>query len=468
MRMAGKSDTGFPDGFIWGAATASFQVEGAAREDGRGESIWDRFCNTPGKVAGGHTGDTACDHYHRWKDDIRLMQDLGIRAYRFSTAWPRVIPAGDGPLNKAGLDFYDRLVDGLLEADIIPFATLFHWDLPQALQDKGGWPKREAVLPGFTAYAEAVVRRLGDRVKNWMTHNEMPCFIGKAYDEGKHAPGLHIPRKELNNAYHNAFLTHGIGVRAVRQFARKDAEVGLVNNPFVTVPLIETPEYIEAARKAFVRRNAQINEPIFKGAYADWWLEEQGGDGPDVLPGDLELISSPTDFLGHNVYFGVFAEPAGQGPGGQGPGGEAPGDDPKGFRTLPFPSGYPRLDLDWLKPVPQSIYWCTRFYNQHYGIRKSYVTENGCACQDVVTPDGRVIDLDRIQWIRYHVLEAQRAVREGLGLAGFFQWSLLDNFEWAEGYFKRFGIVYVDYETQKRIPKESARFYSEIIRSGIA
>jgi beta-glucosidase len=451
--MAGKADNGFPEGFIWGSATAAFQVEGAAREDGRGESIWDRFCRTPGKVAGGHDGDLACDHYHRWKDDIRLMKDLGMRAYRFSTAWPRVIPAGDGPVNKAGLDFYDRLVDGLLEADIIPFATLFHWDLPQALQDKGGWPNREAVLPGFAAYAEAVVRRLGDRVKNWMTHNEIPCFIGKSYDEGKHAPGLHVPRKELNNAYHNAFLTHGIAVRTVRQFARKDAEVGLVNNPFVPVPLIETPEYIEAARKAFVRANAQINEPIFKGAYADWWLEEQGADRPDILPGDLEIISSPTDFVGHNVYFGAFTEPS---------------DEPKGFRILPFPSGFPKLDLDWLKPVPQSLYWCIRFYNQYCGMKKSYVTESGCACQDAVTPDGRVIDLDRIQWIRYHLLETQRAAREGLGVSGFFQWSLLDNFEWAEGYFKRFGIVYVDYATQKRIPKESARFYSEVIRSGIA
>ena len=440
----------FPEGFLWGSATASFQVEGGAREDGRGESIWDRFCRTPGKVAGGHTGDVACDHYHRWRDDIKLMKDLGMRAYRLSTAWPRIMPAGDGPVNKAGLDFYERLVDGLLEAGILPFVTLFHWDLPQAIQDRGGWPKREAVVPAFTEYAQAVVRRLGDRVRNWMTHNEIPCFIGKSYDEGKHAPGLHVSRKELNDAYHNAFLTHGIAVRAVRDFARKDAEVGLVNNPYVTVPLIETPEYIEAARKAFVRQNAYLNEPIFNGAYADWWLEEQGADRPDIREGDLGLISSPTDFIGHNVYFGAFTEPSA---------------DAKGYNILRFPSGFPKMALDWLKPVPQSIYWCARYYHDHYGMKKSYVTENGCACDDAVTADGRVIDTDRIQWIRYHLMETRRAAREGLGVAGFFQWSLMDNFEWSEGYLKRFGIVYVDYETQKRIPKESARVYGEVIRT---
>lgn len=450
--MAGKAGPGFPADFVWGSATASFQVEGAAREDGRGESIWDRFCRTPGKVAGGHTGDVACDHYHRWQDDIRLMKDLGMRAYRFSTAWPRVVPGGTGPVNKAGLDFYDRLVDGLLAAGITPYVTLFHWDLPQAIQDKGGWPSREAVVPAFTEYARAVVGRLGDRVKNWMTHNEIPCFIGKSYDDGKHAPGLHLSRKELNDAYHNAFLTHGIAVRLVRELARKDAEVGLVNNPHAIVPLVETPAYVEAARKAFVRENAYLQEPIYRGAYADWWLEEQGAARPEIREGDMQLISSPTDFIGFNVYSGSFVEPS---------------DNARGYDFLPFPPGYPRLDLDWLKPVPQNIYWCARFYNRHYGIRKSYVSENGCACQDVVTPDGRVIDLDRVQWIRAHLLETRRAVREGLGLAGFFQWSLLDNFEWAEGYYKRFGIVYVDYETQKRIPKESARLYSEIIRSGI-
>jgi beta-glucosidase len=324
-------------------------------------------------VAGGHTGDVACDHYHRWKDDIRLMKDLGMQAYRFSTAWPRVIPSGNGPINKAGLEFYDRLVDGLLEADIIPYVTLFHWDLPQAIQDKGGWVNREAVVPPFTEYAQAVVRRLGDRVKNWMTHNEIPCFIGKGYDEGKHAPGFHVSRKDLNNAYHNAVLTHGIAVRAVREFARRDAEVGLVNNPFISVPVLETPEYVEAARKAFARENAQIHEPVYNGAYADWWLEEQGADKPDIREGDLALISSPTDFIGINIYFGACVEPSA---------------DAKGYRILPMPEGYPKMDLDWLKPVPQALYWCVRNYREIYGIKKSYIAENGCACADTVDSDG--------------------------------------------------------------------------------
>ncbi|MEO6098465.1 MAG: GH1 family beta-glucosidase [Fibrobacteria bacterium] len=441
----------FPETFIWGSATASFQIEGAARTDGRGESIWDRFCRTPGKVFGGHTGDVACDHYHRYPEDIKLMKDLGMQAYRFSTAWPRIIPDGRGPVNPAGLDFYDRLVDLLLQNGIVPFTTLFHWDLPQTLQDQGGWVNRD-IVDDFAVYAELVVKRLGDRVKHWMTHNEIICFIGHAYGEARLAPGLKVPRKELNQAYHNAFLTHGVAVRLVREFARKDAEVGLVNNPLIPVPLIETPAHEEAARKAFIRIGANLAEPIFKGAYAGWWLEEQGADAPEIRPGDMELISSPTDFLGINVYSGIFVEPS---------------EDPIGYRVLPFPKGYPHMDLPWLKPVPQALYWSVRFYREAYGVGKTYISETGCACEDEKNAAGRIIDLDRMQWIRSHVREAHRAVREGLGLAGFFQWSLMDNFEWAEGYVKRFGLVHVDYETQERTPKESAYLYREIIRSGI-
>lgn len=451
MAMAKVQMDRFPEGFVWGSATASFQIEGASRADGRGESIWDRFCRTPGKVAGGHTGDSACDHYHLWKQDIALMKDLGMQAYRFSVAWPRVVPTGRGAINKPGLDFYDRLVDALLEAGIVPYTTLFHWDLPQALEDEGGWLNRN-IVDAFGAYAEAVVKRLGDRVGNWMTHNEMPCFIGKGYGEGKHAPGLQLGRKELNRGYHHAFLTHGLAVRIVREFARKGSEVGLVNNPYNPVPVFETPENVEAARKAFIHMNAYLNEPIYKGAYADWWLEEQGSDAPEILPGDMELISSPTDFLGINVYSGSAVEPAA---------------NAEGYRVLPFPKGYPNLALDWLKPLPQALYWSVRLHREVYGIEKSYISESGCACEDVKDADGRIIDLDRVQWVRDHVRESHRAAREGLGLAGFFQWSLLDNFEWSEGYYKRFGIVYVDYDTQERIPKESAKLYREIIRSGI-
>lgn len=447
--MSESEKHGFPADFIWGSATASFQVEGAAWTDGRGESIWDRFCRIPGKVAEGHNGDMACDHYNRYKQDIRLMKELGMQAYRFSVAWPRVIPGGRGAVNRAGLDFYDRLVDELLKSDIIPFTTLFHWDLPQPLQDQGGWVNRDITGP-FTEYAEQVVKRLGDRVKHWMTHNEIPCFIGKSYKDGVHAPGLTVSRKDLNQAYHNAFLTHGIAVRTVREFARKDAEVGLVNNPFIPVPLLDTPAHAAAAQKAFVRIEAYLADPIFKGAYAPWWLEEQGADAPEIRPGDMELISSPTDFLGVNVYSGYFVEPS---------------QDALGYRFLPFPKGYPRMALDWLKPVPQALYWCVRHYREAYGVGKTYISETGCACDDEMNAEGRIVDLDRIQWLRSHVQEAQRAVREGLGLAGYFQWSLMDNFEWAEGYLKRFGIVHVDYDTQVRTPKESAYVYREIIRN---
>jgi beta-glucosidase len=450
-KVAGVPDPAhFPSDFLWGTATASFQVEGAASEDGRGESIWDRFCRTPGKVAGGHTGDVACDHYHRYPEDIRLMKELGAKAYRFSIAWPRVVPAGRGPVNPAGLDFYDRLTDALLKAGIEPYVTLYHWDLPQALQDEGGWLSRGTV-DAFAAYAEAVIRRLGDRVGNWMTMNEIPCFIGKSYDEGKHAPGLHVSRRQLNQAYHHAFLGHGRAVRLVREHARKGAEVGLVNNPYITVPLIEDAEGARAAAAAFDRRNAYLLDPILRGAYASWWLEEQGPDAPEVAAGDLEVISSPCDFHGLNVYSAYFTEPSA---------------GPEGFAIVPFPTGYPRLNLDWLKPVPQSIYWASRYMAEGYGVEKLYISESGCSCDDAKGADGRIMDLDRVQWLRDHFRQARRAVSEGLPLRGYFVWSLLDNFEWSEGYLKRFGIHYVDYETQERIPKASARYAREVFRTG--
>jgi beta-glucosidase len=445
-----RAHDAFPPDFLWGTATASFQIEGAAREDGRGESIWDRFCRTPGKVAMGHDGDVACDHYHRYPEDIALMKDLGARAYRFSTAWPRVVPAGRGPVNPLGLDFYDRLTDALIEAGIEPYVTLYHWDLPQALQEDGGWLARSTV-DAFADYSEAVIRRLGDRVKHWMTMNEIPCFIGKAYVDGKHAPGLNLGRRQLNQAYHHAFLAHGRAVRLVREHARKDSEVGLVNNPLVTVPLIEDEAGAKAAARAYDRRNAYLLDPILRGRYAPWWLEEQGADAPEVGKGDMEIISSPCDFHGLNIYSAYFTEPA-------------PG--PEGFAFIPFPSGYPRLNLDWLKPVPQGIYWACRYMAEDYGVKKLYISESGCSCDDAVDAQGRVMDLDRVQWLRTHFQEARRAAAEGLPLKGYFVWSLLDNFEWSEGYLKRFGIHYVDYATQRRIPKASARYVKEVIRSG--
>ncbi len=439
-----------PKDFVWGAATSSYQVEGAAWIDGRGECIWDRFARTPGKVFQGDNGDVACDQYHLWPQDIQLMREIGIRAYRFSTAWPRIIPTGRGAVNKVGLDFYDRLTDGLLEAGIEPYVTLFHWDLPQVLQDEGGWLQR-SIVDAFIPYVEAVVSRLGDRVKHWMTHNEIPCFIGQGYGTGTQAPGLQVSKKELNQGYHHACLTHGHAVRIVRSLARRDAEVGFVNNPWIPVPLLDREDHIEAARKAFVRVGANLHEPILNGRYPDWWLEKQGVDAPEIHPADMEIIGSPTDFVGINIYFGYFTEPA---------------DNENGFNVLPFPKGYPHLDLKWLKPVPQALYWAARFYREAYRVKKTYVAETGCACADEITPEGRIIDLDRMQWMRAHMLEVRRAVDEGLGLAGVFQWSLMDNFEWSEGYAKRFGMVHVDFTTQKRTLKDSACLYREMILSG--
>lgn len=447
---AGGETYRFPDGFRWGAATAAFQVEGAARDEGRGESIWDRFCRIPGNVVGMDNGEHACDHFHRWPQDLELMASLGIKSYRFSVAWPRVIPGGRGQPNRAGLDFYDRLVDALLAKGIEPFVTLYHWDLPQPLQDTGGWTDRGTV-EAFAAYAGEVVRRLGDRVGQWMTLNEIPIFIGQGYQQGTHAPGSRLDAKAVNQAYHHAFLAHGHAVRLVREFARKDAQVGLVNIPAIPVPVAETPANLEAASKAFVRMNGYLTEPIFRGAYAPWWLEEQGAAAPVVREGDMALISSPCDFHGLNIYSGQFVEASGTAP---------------GYRLLPFPKGYPKLALDWLKPVPQAIYWGCRHMQEIYGTPKFYISESGCACEDERDGEGRIIDLDRLSWLRSHFQEAHRAVSEGLGLEGYFVWSLLDNFEWAEGYSKRFGIIHVDYATQERTPKESARWYSEVIRAG--
>ena len=445
-----KSSIGiFPKDFIWGAATAAFQIEGSTLADGRGESVWDRFAKSPGKINGGHTGEPACDHYRRWREDIDLMVGLGLQAYRFSVAWPRVIPGGRGQVNEAGLDFYDKLVDRLLEKNIEPYLTLYHWDLPQVLQDEGGWLARSTV-DAFEGYARVVIQRLGDRVRHWMTMNEIPCFIGQSYGVGAHhAPGLQVPKKQVNQGYHHAFLAHGRAVRLVREWARPDSEVGLVNNPFIPVPVSESPANDAAAQKAFEHMNSYLVDPIFRGAYASWWLAEQGADVPDIQDGDMQVISSPCDFHGINAYSGIFVEAA---------------DNAVGYKALKFPKGYTKLDLHWLKPVPQVLYWACRHLKGAYGVDKTYISENGCACDDELDADGRVVDLDRLEWLRNHLRQAQRATAEGLGLSGYFLWSLMDNFEWAEGYLKRFGIVHIDYATQARVLKESGKWYQGVIR----
>ncbi|HEX4083588.1 MAG TPA: GH1 family beta-glucosidase [Chthoniobacteraceae bacterium] len=439
----------FPKDFAWGVATAATQIEGAAAEDGKGESIWDRFAAEPGRVVGGDTPAVACDHYHRYPQDIRLMGELGIRNYRMSIAWPRIYPQGDGPVNTKGLDFYDRLIDALLAGGITPFATMFHWDLPQALEDRGGWRVR-ATPEAFAVYADTIVKKLGDRVRNWMSCNEIPCFIGKGYGKGDHAPGCKEPPKVLNQCYHHALLAHGHAVRAVRQHGAAGARVGLVHNPDTIVPVTETPDDIEAAHRQYGWESGPIMGPVFKGAYPAAWLERAGQAQPEIAPGDMALISMPTDFLGLNIYGGHFCR-AGK------------GSQPE---SLPLPDDYPRGTLPWLNITPQTMYWGVRHAAEHYGVKNFYISENGVCQDDVVTPKGEVLDIGRLEFYRNYLGCLHRAIHEGFNVQGFFAWSFMDNYEWAEGYAKRFGIVHIDYPTQKRTPKLSAGWYAKVIREG--
>jgi beta-glucosidase len=439
----------FPDGFVWGVAAASAQIEGAAHEDGKGESIWDRFAKQAGKIKNQDTPDWACDHYHRYEEDAELMRQLGVRHYRLSIAWPRIYPQGTGPVNLRGLDFYDWLVDALLAREITPWVTLFHWDLPQALEDRGGWLVRETAV-AFGHHAETVIRRLGDRVRHWFTLNEMPCFIGKGYGDGYFAPGRQVDAKSLNQGYHHALLAHGLAVTAVRAQGGPEARVGLVHNhlPAPPLPVTETDADIGAAKQEYERTNQQLMGPLFLGRYPEAFLQAAGADAPQVEPGDLSLISQPTDFLGLNLYAGDFVRAGRNG-------------SPE---VLPFPRQYPQGDLWWLKITPQVVYWAVRLAREVFGVRTFYITENGAAFEDALTSTGEIIDLDRREYVRNHLIALHRALDEGYDVRGYFLWSLLDNFEWAEGYEKRFGIVRVDYETQLRTPKLSARWFSEVIR----
>jgi beta-glucosidase len=439
----------FPEGFVWGAATAAAQIEGAAHTDGKGESIWDTFAAHPGNIKNGDTPEVACDHYHRYEADFDLLKQLGIQHYRLSVAWPRVSPAGDGAINTRGLDFYSRLIDALLVRGITPWVTLFHWDLPQAFEDRGGWLARDTV-DAFGRYADVVVKHLGDRVTHWFTVNEIPCFIGNGYGNGYFAPGRRVAPRELNHAYHHALLAHGLGVEAVRSFGAAGSQVGLVHNhlPAPPIPVTETEADIAAARTEYERMNGQLMGPVFLGEYPEAFLRDAGADAPQVEPGDMELIARPTDYLGLNVYAGNFVRAGSDG-------------RPE---VLPFPKGYPEGGLHWLKITPQSMYWAVRLAAEVFGVKSFYMTESGATFDDDINRSGEVIDLHRREYLRSHLLEVHRAVAEGYDVRGYFLWSLLDNFEWAEGYEKRFGIVHVAFGTQKRTPKLSSRWYGEVIR----
>ena len=447
----------FPDGFEWGAATAAYQIEGAIAAEGRKPSVWDTFSAQPGRTLNGDTGTIACDHYHRVREDVQWMAQLGIQHYRFSLAWSRIIPEGRGAVNEAGIDFYRRLVDALLDHGITPHATLFHWDSPQALEDRyGSWRSRE-MAQDFADYATAVVERLGDRITSWMTINEIVCFTHLGYGVQTlpvHAPGTVVSSlQEVWQTSHHALLAHGLACQAIRAATPGPCTVALVDNFVPTVPLTETAADIAAAQAAFPLHgtNGGILAPALTGQYGPELLALLGDQAPVISAGDLDIIHQPLDWLGFNTYFGTYVRAI---------------DHGAGFEVLPFPQSYPRLQMPWLHFLPDCVYWGIRHLSEtlHRPDLAVRITENGCAVADTPTATGEIIDSDRILYLRHCLRAAHRAVQEGYPLRGYFAWSLMDNFEWAYGFDRRFGLLYTDYATQQRIPKASFNWYQNCIR----
>lgn len=435
----------FPRNFVWGTAAAAPQIEGAARLDGKSDSVWDRFARRPGAILNGDTPDVACDHYHRFKGDFALMRKLGLRHYRLSFAWPRIYPNGDGAVNQRGLDFYSRLIDSLLEHDITPWVTMFHWDLPQPLEERGGW--RSRVVPeAFATYADTIVKTFGNRVKNWITLNEIRCFTSLAYGGGGKAPGCREDAQTVNQTMHHALVCHGHAVRAVREHGGRGARCGLTDNCETVVPVSESEADIAAARAYFVHGNLPILDPIYRGGYSSTYLRECGAARPKVARGDFDLISLPTDFLGLNIYSGAFIRR---------------GKNGKPEVVKPSPS-YPHADSAWLSIIPRALYWSPRYVTEVYGEKNIYITENGCGYDDDTVVGGECHDLHRIEYLRSYLRELHRAIADGAPVRGYFVWSFLDNFEWTDGYRRRFGIVHNDFKTQQRTPKLSAYWYRDV------
>jgi beta-glucosidase len=441
---------GFPDGFLWGAATSAQQIEGGRHEGARGESIWDCFASIPGNIEDGSTPDIACDHYHRWREDIDLMKGLGLGGYRFSIAWPRILPAGRGQVNGAGLDFYDALVDGLLAAGIQPFPTLYHWDLPQALQNRGGWGERDTA-EAFVEYSAAVTRRLGDRVSQWVTHNEPWCAATLGYQDGHHAPGVRDPAAALRAAHH-LLLSHGWATDTIRREA-PGAEVGIV--------LIHCPAHAasnsEADRDAARWFDGFFNrwylDPVYRGSYPADAIADRVAAGqlkepdlPFVKDGDLAAISSPLDFLGLNYYSRAVMK-------------AGPDNKPMDAKTVPSDE---LTDMGW-EVYPQGLQESLLRVHREYEPQKIYIAENGAAFDYPVDAEGRIADTKRVSYLREHLLAAHRAIADGVPLAGYFTWSLMDNFEWGYGYKKKFGLFAVDFATQERSPKDSALWYRDVV-----
>lgn len=437
----------FPEGFVWGAATAAYQIEGAVAEDGRGPSIWDTFSHTPGAISDGSTGDIACDHYHRWREDIDLMRRLHFSAYRFSVAWPRVLPQGRGRVNQPGLDFYSRLVDGLLQAGITPFLTLYHWDLPQPLQDEGGWLRR-GIADDFAAFADVVSRALGDRVRHWTTINEPWTFGMGGYYDGEDAPGLRLGLGPALAVAHHALLAHGAAVDVLRANA-PGVQVGIVLDVNHVAPASSAPEDIAAAQRYDGIQNRWYLDPLFHGRYPEDVLTLVGEAAPPVAPGDLAQISRPIDFLGVNLYRRSLV---------------AAGDalPPIDYRRVNPPGEYTLMGWE---VSASALYDTLVEVSRRHAPPALYITENGAAFADIVGPDGRVHDERRVAYFRNHLAQAARAIAAGVPLRGYFAWTLMDNFEWAHGYSRPFGIVHVDFATQRRTIKDSGYLLAEVART---
>lgn len=451
--MVNRDFLRFPDGFVWGTATSAYQIEGAKDEDGKGESIWDRFAGTPGKTADGKDARVACDHYHRYPADLDLMKDIGLRAYRFSIAWPRVFPDGTGAMNPKGLDFYERLVDALLARGIRPFATLYHWDLPQKLQERGGWANR-ATVDAFVRYAEAVTKRLGDRVKDWMTHNEpwVAAFVGNLF--GDHAPGLKDLRTALSVA-HGILFSHGRAVPIIRANS-PGASVGIVHNLEWVEPASPREEDVAAAMRHDGAFNRWFLDPIFRARYPGDMLAWYGSDSPAISAGDMETIAAPIDFLGVNFYTRrvIAHDPAGRGTAGR---------SVFAARQVHWPF-VPRADFEEWEMAPEGLYRTLLRVYREYRPNFMYVTENGTSLPDAPGDDGVVRDPVRVRYIARHSAAVRQAIADGADIRGYFLWSFMDNFEWGFGFTKRFGMTWVDYETQKRVLKDSGRWYARTAR----
>ena len=439
----------FPDGFIWGTATSSYQIEGAWNEDGKGESTWDRFTHNPGHVIDSSTGDVACDHYHRWPEDVALMKELGYPAYRFSVSWPRIRPDGYGKTNQPGLDHYSRLVDGLLNSGIEPFVTLFHWETPMALEEEGGWGIR-STTEAFSEYADVISKHLGDRVTNWITHNEPWCTAFLSYQQGIHAPGVTDWTTAIR-ASHHVLLSHGLAVQAIRSNV-PGAEVGIALNHEFADPASDSQADFDQARIYDGYYNRWFLDPVYGRDYpADMvrHYEEKGylPDGLEFIKGsDMKTIAVPLDFQGVNYYTRVILRD----------------EEVEDNRPVSLKPREPLTEMSW-EVFPEGLYQFLNRFNFHYRPKKLYVTENGCSYMDEPDKDGRVKDRRRIAYLAEHFAAAHRTLQNGVPLAGFFVWSFMDNMEWSQGYQQRFGLIHVDFDSLKRIPKESAYWYGQVI-----